>query len=157
MTRPLAVLCALVLAAPAAIATARADEDCGDLGRNYQLIEREAVSVQTNMALISAADRGCEALARQLLDAGASLLARDRHGDMALAHAARGGQIKLVELFLAAGAPIDARNVEGGTALYAAADAQKPSTVALLLPSQNITAGPAIPVPVGLRKFLNRL
>ena len=88
MTRPLAVLCALVLAAPAAIATARADEDCGDLGRNYQLIEREAVSVQTNMALISAADRGCEALARQLLDAGASLLARDRHGDMALAHAA---------------------------------------------------------------------
>ena len=79
MTRPLAILCALVLAAPTAIATAHAEEDCGDLGRNYQLIEREAVSVQTNMALISAADRGCEALARQLLDAGASLLARDRH------------------------------------------------------------------------------
>ena len=72
MTRPLAILCALILAAPAAIPTARAEEDCGDLGRNYQLIEREAVSVQTNMALISAADRGCEALARQLLDAGAS-------------------------------------------------------------------------------------
>jgi hypothetical protein len=35
------------------------------------------VSVQTNMALISAADRGCEALARQLIDAGASLLARE--------------------------------------------------------------------------------
>ena len=65
MTRPLAILCALVLAAPTAIATAHAEEDCGDLGRNYQLIEREAVSVQTNMALISAADRGCKALARR--------------------------------------------------------------------------------------------
>jgi hypothetical protein len=53
MTRPLAILCALVLAAPTAIATAHAEEDCGDLGRNYQLIEREAVSVQTNMALQS--------------------------------------------------------------------------------------------------------
>ena len=109
----------------------RAEEDCGDIERNYELIKAEAVSVQINMALFAAADRGCEALARKLLDAGASLLARDRRGAMPLAHAARGGQSELVELFLAKGAPIDARNVDGGTALFAAAEAEKHSTVAL--------------------------
>ena len=125
--------CALSLAAFAALAAARAEEDCGEIERNYQLIKTEAVSVQTNTALFAAADRGCEALARKLLDAGASLLARDRRGAMPLAHAAREGRVRLVELFLADGAPVDARNVDGGTALFAAAEGQKHSTVALLL------------------------
>ena len=110
-----------------------ADQDCGEIERNYDLVKAEAVSVQINIALFAAADRGCEALASKLLDAGASLLARDRRGAMPLAHAARGGHRKLVELFLAKGAPIDARNVDGGTALFAAAEAEKHSTVALLL------------------------
>ena len=111
----------------------RPERDCGEIERDYELIKAEAVSVQINMALFAAADKGCEALARKLLDAGASPLARDRRGAGPLAHAARGGQIKLVELFLAKGAPIDARNVDGGTALFAAAEAEKHSTVALLL------------------------
>ena len=111
----------------------RADEDCGDIGRNYELIKAQAVSIQINMALFKAADKGCEALARGLIDAGASLLARDRRGASPLAHAARAGQIKLVQLFLADGAPIDARNVDGSTALLAAAEAEKHSTVSLLL------------------------
>ena len=54
---------------------------------------------------------------RRLLDAGASLEARDRLGAMPLAHAARAGHVALVELFLANGAPIDARNLAGATAL----------------------------------------
>ncbi len=133
MTPLLRTLACFLLAVFAAVAPARAEEDCGDVERNYELIKADAVSVQTNMALFAAADRGCEPLARKLLDAGASLLARDRRGAMPLAHAAREGRIKLVELFLAGGAPIDARNVDGGTALFAAADGQKHSTVALLL------------------------
>src|SRR5271169_2239211 len=108
----------------------RADEDCSEIERNYELVKAEAVSVQTNIALFASADRGCEALAQKLLDAGASLLARDRRGASPLAHAARGGHLKLAELFLAKGAPIDARNVDGGTALPAAAEVEKHSTVA---------------------------
>ena len=139
--RPLrTIACLLAFAALVALSPARGqnlqprpERDCGEIERDYELIKAEAVSVQINMALFAAADKGCEALARKLLDAGASLLARDRRGAGPLAHAARGGQIKLVELFLAKGAPIDARNVDGGTALFAAAEAEKHSTVALLL------------------------
>ena len=130
-----ACLVVLVALAPARAQTGapRAEEDCGEIERNYELVKAEAVSVQTNIALFAASDRGCEALAQKLLDAGASLLARDRRGAMPLAHAARGGHPTLVELFLAKGAPIDARNVDGGTALLGAAEAEKHSTVALLL------------------------
>ena len=110
----------------------RAEENCSEITRNFELIKAQAVSIQTNMALFAAADRGCDDLARKLLDSGASLLARDRRGAMPLAHAARSGQIKLVEFFVARGAPIDARNVDGGTALYDAAQSEKHSTVALL-------------------------
>ena len=130
-----ACLVVLVALAPALAQTGapRAEEDCGEIERNYELVKAEAVSVQTNIALFAASDRGCEALAQTLLDAGASLLARDRRGAIPLAHAARGGHPTLVELFLAKGAPIDARNVDGGTALLGAAEAEKHSTVALLL------------------------
>ena len=103
----------------------RAEENCGEIARNYELIKADAVSIQTNMALFAAADRGCDDLARRLLDSGASLQARDRRGAMPLAYAARSGQIRLVEFFLAQGAPIDARNVDGETALYAAAQGEK--------------------------------
>ena len=127
------MIVAFALAATTAISVARADPDCGEVERGYELIKSEAVSVQTNMALFAATDRGCEALAGKLLDAGASLLARDRRGAMPLAHAARAGQLKLVELFLARGAPVDTRNVDGGTALFAAAEGGKDATVALLL------------------------
>ena len=131
--------CALAVAALAATrlcaqpALPHPDEDCGEIERNYELIKADAVSVQINAILFKAADRGCEALAKKLLDAGGSLLARDRRGAAALAHAAREGHVKLVEFFLAQGAPIDARNVDGATALFAAAAGEKHSTVAVLL------------------------
>ena len=102
--------------------------------------------MQTNSALFAAADNGCVPLARRLLDAGASLAARDRLGAMALARAARAGQRRLVELFLAQGAAIDARNLAGATALYAAAENERQATVAVLLESgadPNLPAAPA--------------
>jgi uncharacterized protein len=140
LMRSLSIACLIALAAVAAITGVRAqapqpkpEQNCGDIERDYELIRAEAVSIQTNLALFAAADRGCDQLAKRLLDAGASLLARDRRGAMPLAHAARGGHATLVEFFLAKGAPIDARNVDGGTALFAAAEREKHSTVALLL------------------------
>jgi ankyrin repeat protein len=114
-------------------AAARAEQSCLDIQRDYDLVKADAVSVQTNAALFTAADSGCEDLARKLIAAGASVQARDSRGAMPLTHAAREGRLKLVALFLASGAPIDARNVDGGTALFAAAEHEKPGTVKLLL------------------------
>ena len=109
------------------------EESCADIERGYDTIKAEAVAIQINIALFAAADRDCEALAKKLVAAGGSVLARDRRGAMPLAHAARGGHPRLVAFFLAQGVPIDARNVDGGTALFAAAEGERHSTVALLL------------------------
>jgi ankyrin repeat protein len=114
-------------------AAARAQESCRDIERQYDLIKASAGTLQTNIALFSAADNGCEDLARRLLKAGGSLLARDRVGAMPLAHAARAGRLRLAQIFLAEGAPIDAQNIAGSTALHGAAESEKPATVTLLL------------------------
>jgi uncharacterized protein len=122
-----------LLLALCAADVARAEDSCADIRRNYDLVKRDAVSVQVNAALFAAADSGCEDLARKLIADGASVQARDARGAMPLAHAAREGRLRLVALFLANGAPINARNVDGGTALLFAAEHEKHSTVKLLL------------------------
>jgi ankyrin repeat protein len=111
----------------------RPRESCRDVERQYDVVKAGATTLQTNITLFAAADSGCEALARRLLAAGASLQARDRLGAMPLAHAARAGQLRLTRLFLDQGAPIDARNIVGTTALLGAAENERPGTVALLL------------------------
>ena len=129
----LLALLAAIIGAHAQAPQPKPEQNCGEIERDYELVKAEAVSIQTNITLFAAADRGCEQLAKRLLEAGASLLARDRRGAMPLAHAARNGHRSLAALFLLSGAPIDARNVDGGTALFAAAEGEKHSTVALLL------------------------
>jgi uncharacterized protein len=114
-------------------AVARAEDSCADIQRNYDLVKRDAISVQVNAALFAAADSGCEDLARKLIVDGASVQARDARGAMPLTHAAREGRLRLVMLFLADGAPINARNVDGSSALFAAAEHEKTGTVRLLL------------------------
>jgi uncharacterized protein len=106
---------------------------CRDLELRFDLIKTDATSLQLNLILFAIAEAGCLPLARRLLEAGASLEARDRLGAMPLARAARAGHAALVELFLTRGAPIDARNLAGGTALYAATENERQATVALLL------------------------
>jgi len=131
-----------VLAAPAGVAPT-----CRELERRLDLVRPEANSTGLNLVLFAAADAGCVPLTRRLLDAGASLVARDRLGAMALARAARAGHVALVELFLAQGAPIDARNLVGATALYAAAENERQTTVAVLLARH---ADPNLPGPSGV-------
>ena len=82
---------AAITAAHAQAPKPQPKENCGEIERDYEMVKAEAVSIQTNIALFAAADRGCEPLAKKLLEAGGSLLTRDRRGAMPLAHAARGG------------------------------------------------------------------
>jgi uncharacterized protein len=127
------VACALARPAVAAPVQPAGPPTCAELERQLQLSGPEATAMQLSLLLFSAADSGCVPLARRLIDAGASLAARDRLGAMALARAARAGHVALVELFLARGAAIDARNLFGATALYAATENERRATVALLI------------------------
>jgi ankyrin repeat protein len=106
---------------------------CQEQEQAYEQIEKSAGPIEINTALWTAADKGCLALARRLLEAGASLEARDGMGRMALARAARAGHAEIVELFLARGAPVNARNLEGSTALFLAAEEDNRSIVETLV------------------------
>jgi len=109
------------------------NSNCRELKHRFEPISPDAASDQLNSALFSAAEIGCQELARTVLRAGASLQARDRLGATPLAHAARAGQRAVVELFIAQGAQVDARDISGSTALYLAAESERQATVALLL------------------------
>lgn len=106
---------------------------CQELDQRYEQIAQAASTVETNNMLFQATDKRCEEVARRLLDAGASLEARDRFGAKPLSHAAVVGDTKLVELFLDHGAPIDARNLDNSTALYKAAENGRLDVVRLLV------------------------
>ena len=106
---------------------------CRELARRVDLTGAMSGAIERNTALFQAADAGCLALARRLIEAGASLAARDGLGAMPLAHAARAGHRDLVEFFLAQGAAIDARNLAGATALFSAAENDRGPIVLLLL------------------------
>src|SRR5262245_30105875 len=128
---------------------------CRELERRFDVMARDITSVQLNLVLFSAADSGCVPLARRLLDAGASLEARDRLGAMPLARAARVGHVTLIELFLAKGAAIDARNLFGATALYGAAENERQASVSLLLAkgADPNLAGPSGVTPLAAAAF----
>jgi len=127
------VLAALAVAASGHGAAAGRLRVCQEQEQAYAQIKPTATPLEINAALFSAADKGCAALARQLLQDGASLQARDRFGAMALSRAAKAGQAEIVGLFLEHGAPIDARDLDGSTALYLAAENNKREAVATLI------------------------
>ena len=126
----LLLTCWAVLSPPA---HAMGAANCGDLEHRFDLIKAEVASDQLDSALFSAAEVGCQELARALLETGASLEARDRLGATPLAHAARAGQLATTKFLLAQGAQIDARDISGATALYHAANDERQATVALLV------------------------
>ena len=107
--------------------------DCQPLEQRYLQIKTAASSIERNALLFSAADKECEALARQLLDDGASLEARDRSGNMPLAIAAKNGHTGIVSLFLERKAPVDARNVAASTALFMAIEEERAAATGILL------------------------
>ncbi len=107
--------------------------DCQALEQRYLQIKTAASSIERNALLFSAAGKECEALARQLLDDGASLEARDRSGNMPLAIAAKNGHAGVVSLFLERKAPVDARNVAASTALFMAVEEERVTAAEILL------------------------
>ncbi len=122
--RRVVLLGSIFLAAFAAVPPAVAADAarCQELARQYQSTKAQITAIEVSLLLFSAADANCVALETELLDAGASVDARDRLGARPLSHAARFGNLDMVDLLLARGAPIDARNLAGATALYAAAE-----------------------------------
>jgi hypothetical protein len=131
-----------VAASPAAgVALAQGPQSpaCRELGRRFDQIATGASSVELNATLFSAADAGCVELARRLIDAGASLAARDRFGARALARAARAGHSALVELFLAQGATIDARN-RAGTGTLSSCGCRKKSAALASIAAETVVS-----------------
>jgi uncharacterized protein len=126
------LLAGVSILAPCGSALAN-EKVCRFLEQRYAQVEKSATSIELNALLFSAADKGCAPLASRLLDAGASLDARDRLGNRPLDHAAMGGETELVTLFLDKGAAIDAKNIEGSTALYQAAEQGRLPVVSLLI------------------------
>ena len=113
-----------------ALANSRA---CQGQEQRYEQIKAGASSIEMNAALFSAAQKGCDALVRRLLNDGASVEARDRMGAMPLSRAAGAGEATLAALFLDAGARVDAQNLEGSSALFIAAEFERLAVVRLLL------------------------
>jgi ankyrin repeat protein len=124
------VIAAFTAASPAAATDA---VRCQELTRQFQSTRAQITAIEVSLLLFSAADSGCLALETELLDAGASVDARDRLGARPLSHAARFGHLDVVDLLLARGAPIDARNLAGATALYAASERGHAAVVARLI------------------------
>lgn len=132
--RDAAVMAAMLLClAPFSTAALANVKVCRTLEQNYEQIKRSATPLELNATLFSAADKGCEALARRLLDDGASLDARDRLGAKPLARAAAAGQLEIVTLFIERGAPIEARDLDGSSALYKAAETGRLPMARLLI------------------------
>jgi len=106
---------------------------CRSQEQRYVQIERQPSSIEMNAALFSAADKGCLDLVKRLIEAGASVEARDRLGAKPLARAAAAGEPEIVTLLLDHGAPIDAQSLDGSTALTQAAEAGRLPVVRLLV------------------------
>jgi ankyrin repeat protein len=128
-----AFLLAALLCAPATEA-AQPSLACAGLKQKAAALSGEDM-FQANLLLFSAASGGCEDLARELLDRGVGIDARDRLGRTALALAAKQGRGRVAELLLARGASLDARAISGATPLFFAAEADHTSTAKVLVAS----------------------
>ena len=84
-------------------------------------VHPDAVRPGGATSLMSAAYVGAIYLARDLVERGADLGARDEEGFSALMYAANGGQDELVKLLLDAGADVDETDHSGSTPLMFAA------------------------------------
>ena len=148
--------CAAALLRLAALATfvfisapglSLAKDRCADTAGAVQAL-REDDHYQATTLLFAAAQLGCEAQARALLDRGAAIDAKDREGKTALAKAAEADKLPLVRLLLERGANVNNRAVDGSTPLFYAAEQDRGAVVALLLERG---ADPNLPGRKGVR------
>ena len=107
--------------------------ECAALASTYDHTKTGLVELEVNNFMFKAADKGCLALMRQLLDNGGSVIMRQRGGETALHHAAISGEIEVARLLLGKGADINQRDLKGSTPLYLAAENNQPGMVDMLL------------------------
>src|SRR5688500_14994548 len=106
---------------------------CDYLRDEIAKAEAQLNPARTNSFLYRAADQGCTSIVADLLDRGASVVARDRFANTALIHAAGAGHPEVVRLLLDRGSEIDHANLKGSTALAEAVVRRRPAVVDLLL------------------------
>lgn len=106
---------------------------CVDIEQRYRNREGKHNARELNFMLFDASSRNCISLLETLLEAGASVSARDRFGNTALLVAARSGHDKAVTYLLERGADIAHANLAGSTALLRAVDANRRRVARLLL------------------------
>jgi ankyrin repeat protein len=83
-------------------------------------LEQAPDTLQINMLLFSAAQKGCTGSINKLVQAGASLAARNRDGDTPVAVAAKAGRKSFVADLLQRGAKVEDKDVNGATPLLLA-------------------------------------
>ena len=131
-----ATLLALAGAAGPALAQGAPGEherSCNQIAQRHLTARQPLQQREINFFLFDAAGRGCDALVRGFLDAGASVVARDRSGNTALSIAAKLGRTATVELLVAAGSEIDRPNLAGSSPLlHAVTDGRRRTAKALL-------------------------
>ena len=108
---------------------------CDDLSQRVRVAADNLDQRTLNFFLFEAAQKGCVEMARNLLEQGASLSARERFGNTPLLLAADAGHRDIVKLMLDAGADIEHQNLAGSNALLRAANANRRRMVTLLLQS----------------------
>lgn len=116
--------CASLFVAPPALEAASrpATEDaaCDGIDLHWRSLTDRNNPRELNFLLFDAADLGCTTLVVKLLDAGASVHARDRAGNTAFLLAARKGHLRLTDLLDSAGADRHQTNLVGSSALLMA-------------------------------------
>ena len=111
---------------------AHAADPCAEVARAVAGLKADN-SFQAAAQLFAASRLGCEREARALLEAGATVDARDREGMTALARSAQAGKTRIMRLLLDHGANVEARSVNGSTPLFCAAEADRAEAVRLLI------------------------
>ena len=104
----------------------------GEQGWENRLHWEERLANTARTALIIAAQKGHEAVARLLLEKGASVDAADKDGNTALIWASMEGREAVVKLLIEKGASVDKANKKGKTAQEIAARMGHHSVVRLL-------------------------
>lgn len=112
---------------------ATANAACDDLARSWNTSQSQSVEREVNFHLFDASDLGCLSVVEQLLDAGASVQARDRAGNTAFMLAASKGHDDIVDLLLEKGADPRQTNLLGSNALIMAVTHNRRKTARHLL------------------------
>lgn len=109
------------------------DAACDDLTREWTSNQSNLVDRERHFYLLDASDLGCTALVSELLDSGASALARDRAGNTAFMLASRKGHNTVLEILLEQGSDPHQTNLLGSNALIMAVTHNRRKTVKRLL------------------------